>query len=125
LGSASKPTYRISQILDLYIDLVAVEVKDKGRDQRRIWENTLKRSLGRLMTVVGDKSVDDLTREDVLAYRNHWVNRIQEEGLTANTANRELTAIAGVFSKLYKLKGLEPDWKLFLLISVCYNSLML
>ncbi len=110
LGAEKPPTHKLSQIIDLYIELVAVDVKDKGRDQRRIWENTIRRSIGRLMSVVGDKPIDKLTREDVLAYRNHWVTRIQDEGLTSNSANRELTAIAGVFSKLYKLKGLgDPN----------------
>ena len=46
----------------------------------------------------------------MLLYRSHWSDRIQEEGLSASSANREITAVAGLFSKLYKLKGLgDPD----------------
>ena len=106
LGSAKKPTILLSSLLDIYMELVAVEVKDKGRDQRRIWENTLKRAMNRLVSVIGDKGIDELSREDALAYRNHWVGRIESEGLTPTSANRELTTVAGIFSKLYKLKGL-------------------
>lgn len=106
LGGEPIPRYRLSEVIGIYIELVAVEVKDKSPDQRRVWENTLKRSIGRLMCVVGDKFIDDLSRQDVLMYRSHWSDRIREEGLSATSANRELTAVAGVFSKLYKLKGL-------------------
>ena len=60
----------------------------------------------RLISVVGDQCIEDLSRDDGLAYRNHWVHRIQVEGLTPTTANREPRAIAGVFTKMYKLKGL-------------------
>lgn len=93
-------------MIGIYVELVAADVKDKSPDQRRIWENTLKRSIGWLVSVVGDKFIDDLLRQDVLMYRSHWSDCIREEGLSATSANRELTAVAGVFSKLYKLNGL-------------------
>ncbi len=106
LGAEEAPPLRLSEITDLYRQLVAVEIKDKGPNQRRIWENTVRRSLGRLIKVVGDKPVADLNREDALAFRNHWVGRIQNDGVSAGTANREIASISGVFSTLYKLKGL-------------------
>ena len=110
LGGEPRPKHRLSSLADLYMGLVAVEIKDKSRDQRRIWENSLKRATGRLIKILGDKTVEDLNREDALAFRNHWVQRIHEEGVSANSANRELATISGLFSTLYKLKGLgNPD----------------
>ena len=106
LGAEKKPAYKLSSLVDLYVQLVAAEIKDKGRDQKRIWLNTLNRSFNRLIAVIGDKDISDLSRDDALTYRNHWVQRIEEEGIAAKTANRELTAIGGVFSKLYKLTGI-------------------
>ena len=106
LGAETKPVHKLSSIVDLYVQLMAAETKEKGRDQRRIWFNTLNRSFNRLISVIGDKDITDLSRDDALSYRNHWVQRIEGEGIAAKTANREMTAIGGVFSKLYKLKGI-------------------
>lgn len=112
LGAEEAPRYKLSEVQAIYVELVSAEVKDKSSDQKRVWENTIKRSIGRLISVVGDKHIDDLTRQDALLYRSHWSDRIQGEGLSASSANRELTAVAGVFTKLHKLKGLG-DPKLF------------
>lgn len=110
LGAEKKPVYRLSNIVDLYLELVAIDVQNKGRDQRRVWENTIRRCVKRLIAAIGDKDIDELTREDTLAFRHHWATRIQDEGLTTTSANRELTTISGIFSKLYKLKGIgNPD----------------
>ena len=102
LGHEKKPKHRLSEIVALYMQLVAVEVKDKGRDQRRMWQNALKRSVGRLIKAVGDKPVEDLGREDALAFRKFWATRIQEEGVSPSTANREFATLSGLFSTLYK-----------------------
>lgn len=110
LGSDKTPKHRLSDIADLYLKLVEIDVQDKGRDQRRVWENTIKRCTKRFVVAVGDKCIEDLSREDMLVFRNHWVNRIKVEGVTTTTANRELTALSGIFSKLYKLKGIgDPE----------------
>ena len=106
LGHEEKPKHLLSEIIALYIELVAVEVKDKGRDQRRMWENALKRSIARLIKAVGNKPIEDLQREDALAFRNLWATRIHEEGVSASSANRELATLSGLFSTLYKLKGI-------------------
>jgi hypothetical protein len=107
LGAEKKPSYKLSEILDLYIELMAVETKDKGRDQRRIWENTLKRSFTRLISVVGNKNIEELCREDIFVYRSHWAQRIQVDGLSAMSANRELTAIAA--STDVRQTGAQPS----------------
>ena len=41
LGSVKKSTIRLSGILDIYMKLVAVEVKDKRRNQNRCFEEIL------------------------------------------------------------------------------------
>ena len=93
-GAEKKPSYKLSEMLDLYIELMAVETKDKGRDQRRIWENTLKRSFTRLISVVGNKNIEEFCREDIFAYRSHWAKRIQVDGLSALLANRKVAIAA-------------------------------
>ena len=105
----------------LYIQLVAVEVKDKGRDQRRMWENALKRSVGRLIKAIGDKPIEDLQREDALAFRNLWAERIHKEGVCPSSANREIATLSGLFSTLYKLKGLG-DPPLFKGLTFVHNK---
>ena len=103
LGEPAPTEPKLSELFDLYQNLVAVDVQDKGDNQRRIWENTAKRTLGRVISVIGDKPLDQLTRQDALMFWKYWANRIIEKGLSASTANRELTALSGIISRLHKL----------------------
>ena len=106
LGEPAPTEPKLSELFDLYQSLVAVDIQDKGYNQRRVWENTVKRTLARVISVLGDKSLDQLTRQDALGFRAYWANRITEKGLSANTANREFTSISGIVSRLHKLQGI-------------------
>lgn len=103
-----KPTGTfLTEIKDIYFDLVSVEIKEKSRDQKRIWKNTASRALKHFISAVGNKEIEKLTREDILLYRSSWVTRIENETASPASANREFAAISGIFSKLNKLKGLS------------------
>ena len=110
LGGDPTPKLMLSESAAAYIQLHEADARDKGRHQRRIWENTLHRSMGRLVEVAGDKPVDELKREDTLAFRAMWSLRIQSEGLSPASANREIAAVGGVLSTLHKLQGIgDPN----------------
>ena len=57
LGTPTPSDPKLSEVLYIYYDLVAVDVSDKGYHQRRIWKNTAKRCIGRLIEVLGDKAL--------------------------------------------------------------------
>jgi len=110
LGGDPVPKLKLSESPAAYIELHETDAKDKGRNQRRIWENTLHRSVGRLIKAIGDKPIDDLSREDALAFRACWAERIRTEALSPASANREIAAIGGILSALHKLRGIgDPN----------------
>jgi integrase len=111
LGGAEPPRgLMLSGAAAEALRLKAPEAKDKGRNQRRLWENAVKRSFARFAELVGDKPVDELTREDARAFRAHWSERISREGLSAASANREIAAISGALRSLNLLAGVgDPD----------------
>jgi hypothetical protein len=93
LGGDPTPQLMLSGSAAAYIALHEADARDKGRNQRRIWEHTLHRSIRRLMELIGDRSVDALTRGDALAFRAMWGLRIQPGGLNPASANREIAAV--------------------------------
>lgn len=58
------------------------------------------------MSVIGDKAIQDITGDDMLAFRNWWLDRIAEADLTANSANKDLTHLGDVLKTVNKLKRL-------------------
>jgi integrase len=106
LGGAEEPTITVSRALELYWGLARDRVLGKSADQLRCWENPRKKAVKNFIDVVGDKALADIDGDDMLDFREWWVDRIETLGLTANTANKDLTHLGGVLKEVNKKKRL-------------------
>lgn len=52
------------------------------------------------MEVIGDKKVCDITRDDILAYRDWWLARIDDEHMVPGTANKNFIQVKVVIDTL-------------------------
>ena len=104
LGAVDQPPCKLSDLPDIYFELRKVEAQGKSENQRRVWKSSVVRSFVRLQRVIGDKSLSEVSRTDALAFRAHWANRIEEEGVSASSANREIAAISGVLGTVHRLR---------------------
>ncbi len=90
LGDAEKPFVTSEMAREIYFEHEAGNLVDRNDDQIRKWQNPRKRAVKNFTSVVGDIPLDNISREDILRYRNWWVSRIQsEDRLSPNTANKE------------------------------------
>jgi integrase len=78
-------------------------------DQLRKWKSAKKRAVEILIEQRGDKGLQDLTREDALVFTDWWEDRVVKEGISAGTANKNITHIGGMFRAVNKRLQLGLD----------------
>jgi len=113
LGSAPKPQFRISGALDEYITHNRIELAKKSEQQRHRWETMRRRAIKNLMSVIGDKAIVEISRQDVLDFRDWWSSRLEDEGLTPDSPNKDLQNLSSIFQLVVDRRrlGLENPFK--------------
>ena len=109
LGTEPAPALSISQALGQYWGLAADKCIGKSKDQLRRWRNPRIKAIKNLISVIGDKQLSDITREDLLRFRSWWLDKIARKHLTANSTNKDLTHAGQVLKRVNELKGLGLD----------------
>lgn len=109
LGGVPLPTIRLSGLVD------ELEVAKKARlakysaGQWRKWRNGKKRAVEVLIRVIGDKDIQRISRDDALAYADHWTARVVDGEVVADTANRNFTHITGALHAVARRHRLPLD----------------
>ncbi len=94
LGAIAKPSYSLSDALQIFVDLNKPELRGKNEGQRRRWRNPLELAVRNFTDIVGSKPLSEIARDDALAFRAWWVDeRIGRDIVSANTANKNLMAL--------------------------------
>ena len=97
LGGAAAPKITMSRALDIFWEVATRSAtKDMSPDQIRRWRNPRIKAFKNFIEVVGDRALDDITPDDMLDFVGWWESKIEAEGLTANSANKDLTHIGSV-----------------------------
>lgn len=108
LGSAPPPI-TVSRALDLYWGMARENIRDKSRDQIRRWENPRKKAVANFIHVVGDKPLAKITADDMLTFLTWWEDRIDEEGLSPGSVNKDMSHIGTVLKTVNMKKRLNLD----------------
>ncbi|MCE8433955.1 hypothetical protein LZ186_21395, partial [Rhodovulum sulfidophilum] len=58
------------------------------------------------ITLIGDKPISAISGDDMLAFRGWWLDRIDDEGLSANSANKDLIHLGDILKTVNKKKRL-------------------
>lgn len=91
LGGVNTPVIRLDGLLSKYWGYSKPRILNKSPHQVRKWKNPRIKAIRNLIKVVGNKAVSDLTREDMLLFRNWWFDRLDKNNMTANSANKDIT----------------------------------
>ncbi|NEV75549.1 integrase [Rhodopseudomonas sp. BR0C11] len=90
LGGEGHPVILLSELFERFERQVSAELTDMSPDQLRKWRNPKIRAVKNLISVVGDKAVTNLTHTDGLDYSEWWQDRVKDEGLDPDTANKDM-----------------------------------
>ena len=61
------------------------------------------------VSVVGNKPIEVITRDDMLDFRKYWLVRIENERPTPNSAIKDLLHVGGMFETVVKMKRLDVE----------------
>lgn len=110
LGAVRPPEMTISAALEAYWPLARDKTLGKSEDQIRRWRNPIIKAIGNLIEVLGDIEISQITGDDMQDFREWWIDRIEAEGLTPNSANKDFTFVSVVLKRVASAKrlGFEP-----------------
>lgn len=106
LGGAAQPDITVTRALDLYWSLTVDRTRGKSDDQLRIWRNGRKKAVTNFVKVIGDPPLHQITADDMLDFREWWWQRIEEEGLSTNSANKDFSNLSTVMKTVNEKKRL-------------------
>ncbi|ABD56438.1 DUF6538 domain-containing protein [Jannaschia sp. CCS1] len=109
LGTVPKPRTTVTKALELYWTLAREKTFGKSEDQMRRWEAPRNKAIKNFVSVVGDKEIANITRDDMLDFRQHWLDRIEAGEVTANSANKDLIHLGDVLKTVNTMKRLGLD----------------
>ena len=109
LGGVEKPKIMLSDLFTEYEATQRTNLAKMSRDQVRKWTNAKKRAVEILIERIGNKALDELSRDDALAYADWWEDRVITEGIGAGTANKNISHIGGMIRAVNKRHDLRLD----------------
>lgn len=109
LGTVPEPLMKLSDALESYWTLAKDKTRGKSADQLRRWRNPRIKSVRNFIEVVGDRPVNEISRDDMLDFRHWWLDRIEAEGLTPNSANKDLIHLGDILKTINKMKRMGLD----------------
>lgn len=110
----------LSEVLDEYFELTKTRHLNKSDAQKHRWALSKQRAVRNFLSAVfptHSPPINQITRADALKFRAWWSERIEAEGLAAQTANKDfghLAEIWGTWSELTASKIENPFSKLSL-----------
>ncbi|MBB4315499.1 hypothetical protein GGD82_003404 [Roseospira marina] len=109
LGTVQDPAITLSRALDLYWTLAREKTLGKSPDQLRRWRNPRIKAVNNAIAVIGDKPIEDITRDDMLDFRQWWLERIESGDVGAGSANKDLIHLGAVLKTVNSVKRLGLD----------------
>ncbi|GEC30666.1 DUF6538 domain-containing protein [Sinorhizobium fredii] len=96
LGGVEEPAIKIEKALEVFWEQEADKEKGKSADQVRKWRNPKTKAINNLVSQIGNKEISAITRADMVQFRDWWRDRMKEENLVANSANKDLIHIGHI-----------------------------
>ena len=106
LGGVAEPPITVQRALELYWPLAHDRTIGKSDDQLRRWRNPRIKAIRNFIDVCGNLPIKEITGDIMLDFRAWWVERVDVEGLTANSANKDLGHLGDILKTVNKMKRL-------------------
>jgi integrase len=109
LGTVDRPRVPLSTLLAEYFDLTTDRLVGKSESQIHRWHLPRRRAVQNFVAVIGDKAIEEITRDDTLEFRRWWRDKIDAEGLNPHSANKDFQHLGDLFRTVCELKGLPLE----------------
>lgn len=113
LGLAPVPRTLLSEALAEFFELTTDRVRGKSEAQIYRWRLDRERAVANFIAAAKDKPVAEITREDMLAYRKAWADKLEKKKQNPESANKDFGHLADVIRTVSDIRGLGVDPALF------------
>lgn len=108
LGGAGEPRLTVRQALTLYTEEIAAdELQGMSKTQVKKWTEIKNNAVEQFVTVVSDKPLLDITRDDAHKFHRYYLDRVKARELSGNTANRQFGNMRKLFREYTKYMQID------------------
>ncbi len=109
LGGAREPEITIERALEFFWSLAKDRIIGKSSDQVRRWKTPRIKAVSNFVSIIGNKKISEITADDMLEFRDWWLERMSSENMAANTANKDLIFVSDILKTINVKKRLKLD----------------
>ncbi|UGY28174.1 tyrosine-type recombinase/integrase [Bradyrhizobium septentrionale] len=114
LGGVSKSSVLLNKAAASYNEFLRADHNGKSPNQLLKAEKKKEAAMRRFIAVVGDKDLLAVSREDALAFRKWWSDRIENEDITSELAIKDIQDVRMIIATIIDRDGLHAfDQKAF------------
>lgn len=108
LGIDDLPELTVRRAMDSYLDEIGKdETRGMSPAQKANWRKVKLTAVDRFVEAVSDKLLLEITRADAIKFHGWWMRRIENEGVSGNTANRRFGDLRKLFREYTRFHALD------------------
>lgn len=111
LGGAERPEIMLSDCIERFWPLCQDKLVGKSEHQIKKWKNPRAAAMKNFIAAVGNKGLADVTRNDVLLFREWWMKKIAAKTHNPLSANKQLIAVKTILHAVARGAGMENDFR--------------
>jgi len=108
---SSLPPIMLDEALDLFWDFAKDKILNKSPNQIRKWKSPRRKAMENFIQCIGNKPIINLTRADSLKFRDWWIDRIEQENMVENSANKNFIHVKTIVETVSENLDLKLDIK--------------
>ncbi|SMX49914.1 DUF6538 domain-containing protein [Maliponia aquimaris] len=105
LGARQLPDVKVSEMADLMKRHHATKISRKNAYQTRAWVSKYERAAASFIEVVEDKPISQISEANAMAFKKHWLERLEKTKLTANYVNKQIRHFRQMIDTYYEMFG--------------------
>ncbi|MEQ8524706.1 site-specific integrase [Gracilimonas sp.] len=114
LGTVEAPEITVSKALETFWTISKDKLINKSEKQIRKWKNPRKKAIRNFINICDDLPIEKIERHHLVKFKNWWVERIETEGRSPNTVNKEIINLKNIIQSVALHYDLKQDFqKLF------------
>lgn len=96
LGVVEEPQIMLLDLLPRFWEFRKEVKLEKSEKKYKRWQNPRILAMNNFIAVVGNKPVQELVRQDLLDFKQWWIDQIQHKNMSVNTANKSMDFVKNI-----------------------------
>ncbi len=110
LGTINEPELTVSKALDVFWSITKNRIINKSEKQIRKWKNPRKKAVRNFINICGDLPIEKIKRMHLIQFRDWWIDRVENEGRSPNTVNKEIINLKNIVQTVAEHYGHKKDY---------------